>query len=226
MLNPNEVARRAGGVNLYAIAKLTALITFSIAVIFIHFGNAPTPIAHFRFHLIPAPPEPAAPSAFEQESAMSPKELLDRWTPFVMAASQRFHVPQSWVRAIMSRESGGRTMMGENAPITSDAGAVGLMQLEPETYADMRAQYGLGPDALDPRDNIFAGAAYLRFLYEKYGYPRMFAAYNDGPGNFERSLAGRHTLPRETVAYLGAITTDLGDAPHLRHGRRHATRAA
>jgi soluble lytic murein transglycosylase-like protein len=213
------------GTNWFAIAKLTFLVALSVAVFSLRLGDVPTPaimIAHFH---LPAP-APVMPSVFQQELAMSPKALLDRWAPFVTEASQRFGVPESWVRAVIARESGGRTMMGENAPITSTAGALGIMQVEPETYEEMRAQYGLGANPYDPHDNIIAGTAYLRWLRERYGYPRMFAAYNDGPGNFDRHLAGSHTLPPETVAYLDTITAELGDAPRSKRSRRRITRAA
>ncbi|HEY2444701.1 MAG TPA: lytic transglycosylase domain-containing protein, partial [Rhizomicrobium sp.] len=114
--------------------------------------------------------------------------LMSRWNPLVGEAAQRFHVPENWIRIVMQVESGGRTMSAEDRPITSSAGAMGLMQLMPSTYNDMRADYRLGPDPYAPRDNVMAGAAYLRWLESKYGYPAMFAAYTDGPGNLEARL--------------------------------------
>ena len=146
------------------------------------------------------------PSAFEAEEKMSPHQRMQRWAPLIQKASKRFGVPQSWIRAVMLAESGGRTMMGEGQPIVSSAGAMGLMQLMPSTYADMRAEYGLGADPYDPHDNIVAGAAYLRWLRQKYDYPAMFAAYNDGPGNLEARLASGGLLPAETRLYLVHVT--------------------
>ncbi|MGN6517189.1 MAG: lytic transglycosylase domain-containing protein [Rhizomicrobium sp.] len=166
--------------------------------------------------------EPNVPSAFAREMAMSPKELLDRWKPFVLEASRRFHLPKSWIRAVISRESGGRTMEGENRPIKSDAGAIGVMQVMPETYDEMRTQYDLGADPADPHDNIIAGTAYLKWLYQKYGFPDMFAAYNDGPGNFDKYRAGARGLPDETKAYLASMKRNLG-APA---GAKSRSRAA
>jgi len=58
---------------------------------------------------------------------------------------------------------------GEGMPIVSSAGAVGLMQLLPATYGEIAAQYRLGDNPFEPRDNIMAGAAYLRWLHHKYG---------------------------------------------------------
>src|SRR3569623_902290 len=86
------------------------------------------------------------PSGFEIEEQMSTHQRMQRWAPLIAEASKRFGVPQSWIRAVMLAESGGRTMLRENQPIISSAGAMGLMQLMPSTYAGMRAQSGLGPD--------------------------------------------------------------------------------
>jgi hypothetical protein len=135
-----------------------------------------------------APAAPMAALAFSQEQQMGFAALMHRWDPLIVQASRRFDVPEKWIRIVMQVESGGRTMSGEKQPIVSRAGAMGLMQLMPSTYRDMRAEFGLGPDPFAPRDNIFAGAAYLRWLNGKYGYPAMFAAYNDGPGHLEAWL--------------------------------------
>jgi hypothetical protein len=73
----------------------------------------------------------------------------------------------------------------------------------------MRKQYGLGRDPFDPHDNVYAGAAYLAWLRTKYGYPQLFAAYNDGPGHLDQRLAAAQLLPDETRNYLGTITATL-----------------
>lgn len=149
------------------------------------------------------------PSAYDKEAAMTPSQLLNRWDGFITEASDRFHVPKSWIRAVMARESGGRTMLGEGQPIISRAGAVGLMQVLPETYDEMAVEHKLGANPFDARDNIMAGAAYLRWLHHKYGYPAMFAAYNAGPGKLEDHLEHGVRLPAETRAYVGGITKAL-----------------
>ncbi len=66
----------------------------------------------------------------------------------------------------MRQESGGRTMMARGVLIVSRAGAIGLMQVMPDTYSEMAAEHRLGPDPFNPRDNIMAGAAYLRWLHK------------------------------------------------------------
>lgn len=149
-------------------------------------------------------------SAFAIEAQLTHAELMARWEPLIMAASKKMDVPADWIRDVMRAESGGRTMLAENTPIVSDMGAQGLMQLLPGTYAEMRAQYGLGSDVYNPHDNIFAGAAYLKWLKGKYGFPAMFAAYNDGPGLFEDHLFRGRPLPDETKLYVANITRSLG----------------
>lgn len=133
-------------------------------------------------------------------------QTVANWRPFVAEASLRFGVPVVWIEGVMQAESGGRTMLN-GRPIVSRAGAMGLMQLMPGTWNELRAALRLGSDPFDPRDNIFAGTAYLRRMYDRFGYPGMFAAYNAGPGRYAAWLAGRRVLPGETMAYLAAVTS-------------------
>lgn len=129
-------------------------------------------------------------------------------TQTIAEAARRFGVPELWVRAVMRVESAGRVCA------VSHAGAMGLMQVMPATYAELRARYRLGPDPFDVRDNLWAGVAYLRELCDRYGAPGCFAAYNAGPGRYEQSLAGR-PLPAETRAYVARLSqlTGLAGAP-------------
>ncbi|SEH65364.1 lytic transglycosylase domain-containing protein [Magnetospirillum fulvum] len=128
---------------------------------------------------------------------------LDRWDADIAEASRRFAIPEAWIRSVIRAESGGRAER-VGRPITSRAGAIGLMQLMPDTYREMRDAHGLGPDPADPRDNILAGTAYLRAMFDRFGPTGMFAAYNAGPGRYEQSLRGR-PLPAETRIYLATI---------------------
>jgi len=116
----------------------------------------------------------------------------------IAEAAQRFDIPTTWIGAVLRAESAG----DPNA--VSSAGAMGLMQIMPNTWTDLRARHGLGADPYDPRDNILAGAAYLRELHDRYGSPGFLAAYNAGPDRYEASLSGR-PLPLETRAYVAAI---------------------
>lgn len=130
---------------------------------------------------------------------------IHRWGPLIAEASTRFGVPVPWIGRVMSAESRGRTTLW-GKPITSSAGAMGLMQLMPGTWADMRSRLRLGADPHDPRANILAGTLYLRLMYDRFGYPGLFGAYNAGPGRYAAFLAGKSRLPGETVAYMAATT--------------------
>ena len=122
----------------------------------------------------------------------------------ISEASRRFGVPASWIAEVMSVESRAR------ANALSTKGAIGLMQVMPETYADMRARYGLGANPWDPRDNVLAGSAYLRLLYDRYGAPGFLVAYNAGPGRWDDYRLRARPLPPETVAYLARLGPVVG----------------
>lgn len=141
------------------------------------------------------------------EAADAPPSMpshIDQWQDIIGEAAGRFGIPDAWIRGVMQAESGGRARLN-GRPIMSPKGAMGLMQVMPDTYRNLRVQYGLGGNAYDPHDNIFAGAAYLRQMYDRYGYPSLFAAYNAGPKRFEDFLFDGRALPRETLDYVGGI---------------------
>ncbi len=133
----------------------------------------------------------------------------DPWGPYIREAATRYGVPEQWVRAVMQQESGGQ----EQA--ISPVGAMGLMQVMPETYNGLQARYSLGADPFDPHNNILAGTAYIREMYDRFGAPAFLAAYNAGPDRVEAYLAGADTLPDETVNYLASVTPNLGNAVPL-----------
>jgi len=124
------------------------------------------------------------------------------YAAFIAEAAQRFELPTAWIRAVMRAESDG------DPRALSPKGAVGLMQIMPDTWAEIRIRYRLGGDPYDPHDNIVAGAAYIRELCDRYGSPGWIAAYNAGSSRYEASLKGR-PLPAETRAYLDAIAPNL-----------------
>jgi hypothetical protein len=80
----------------------------------------------------------------------------------------------------------------------------------PVTYGELRDRYGLGPDPYDPHDNILAGAAYIREMYDRFGSPAFLAAYNAGPRRLEGYLFEGQPLPGETVSYVAAVAPRLG----------------
>lgn len=139
-------------------------------------------------------------------------ETVADWRPYVVEASRRFGVPITWIEAVMRAESGGRTRLN-GRQIRSSAGAMGLMQLMPGTWAEMRRRLGLGTNPDEPRDNILAGTFYLRLMYERFGYPGLFGAYNAGPARYAEYLSGHRLLPRETVGYLASVAPQAGKPP-------------
>ena len=149
-------------------------------------------------------------------AAPADAQSVVHWRPYIEAASARFGVPVEWIERVMRAESGGRTVL-DGRPITSHAGAMGLMQLMPGTWARQRGRYSLGSDPFDPRDNILAGTSYLREMYDRYGVAGFLAAYNAGPGRYESWFAGRRSLPLETRRYVAKI------APLLQPGRIFVT---
>ncbi|MEH3101659.1 lytic transglycosylase domain-containing protein [Sphingomonas adhaesiva] len=150
-----------------------------------------------------AQPSPAAQDRSAAAAHALPSAVA-RWHPFIAEASRRFGIPEDWIGAVMAAESGGRTTrFGQ--PIVSHAGAMGLMQVMPATWAAMRTRYGLSDDPHDPRDNILAGTAYLRLMHDRFGYPGLFAAYNAGPARYAAHLATGRRLPAETRAYVARL---------------------
>jgi len=141
-----------------------------------------------------------ATSVTTSTSATMPR---DHYRQFVDEAARRFDVPDNWVSAVMAAESSG------NARAVSPKGAMGLMQIMPQTWADLRVRYGFGADPFDPRDNILAGAAYLREMFDRFGKSGFLTAYNAGPARVQRYLAGLKTLPEETLRYVAKIEKAL-----------------
>jgi hypothetical protein len=139
----------------------------------------------------------AQPDATGHSAAVA---MADPFAGFVAEASHRFALPVSSIRAVMQAESGG------DVRALSPKGAMGLMQIMPDTWSELRFRYGLGADPYDPRDNITAGTAYLRELHDRFGERGFLAAYNAGPSRYEEHLA---TLPAETLSYMATVKSLL-----------------
>jgi hypothetical protein len=142
------------------------------------------------------------PVAAAQSAVTSKSDRIER---FVAEAVLRFGIPASWIKAVMQVESRGVVRA------VSPKGAMGLMQIMPQTWTDLRSRYGLGANPFDPHDNILAGAAYLRELHDRYGAAGFLAAYNAGPGRYEDHLASGRPLPLKTQAYVAALAPLLRD---------------
>lgn len=135
-------------------------------------------------------------------SGAQPGQTTHAFDGFIDEASQRFAIAPNWIRSIQRIESAG------DVHARSPKGAMGLMQIMPATWAELRERYNLGNDPCDPHDNILAGTAYLRELLDRYGSPGVFAAYNAGPSRYEEHLAGG-SLADETRAYVAKLASLL-----------------
>jgi soluble lytic murein transglycosylase-like protein len=149
----------------------------------------------------------SAASAQAQSAPMAAANLADPYAADITEASRRFGIPESWIRAVMRVESSGRVHA------ISPKGAIGLMQIVPDTWAGLRQRYRLGRNPRDPRDNILAGTAYLREMHDRYGAAGFLAAYNAGPGRYAEYLATGRPLPTETLAYVAALAPLIGGDP-------------
>ncbi len=159
----------------------------------------------------------AAPVRIPAESTMSEETLVSRWIPFIREASSR-------LRHSHRLDSGGADgrkrrahHVGRGRPRSHRRRVRwALMQVMPASWQTMQGTYALGNDPYDPRSNILAGTAVLHALYVQYGYPGLFAAYNDGPGMVDARRQAGQRLPDETIAYV------LEFAHILRTGHRRS----
>ncbi len=176
-----RIGRRQGHVfgRLRVARRTASLLLLGLSIPFASVGLAQVPAA------------PAAQAILRDPNAQN-----------VAEASLRFGIPEHWIRAVMRVESAG------DLRAVSSAGAMGLMQIMPKTWNELRRRYGLGHDPWQPRANILAGAAYLREMHDRYGnIAAMLAAYNAGPGRYDEYLSDGRNLPQ-------------GSAPMSRPSRR------
>lgn len=151
-----------------------------------------------------------APSATTMAQAVPAErpEIVGPYAVYIAEAAQRFGMPAMWIAAVLDAESAG------DPRAVSSAGARGLMQVMPDTWAELRVRYRFGNDPFAVRDNIMAGAAYLREMWDIYGnVGAMLAAYNAGPGRYDEYLSTGRPLPAETRAYVAALAPVLGGEP-------------
>jgi len=143
--------------------------------------------------------------AIAQSAPVARPAAVDPYAAHIAEAAQRFGIPERWIRAVLRAESAG------DVRAVSAAGALGLMQVMPDTWASLRVRYRLGRDPYDPRDNIMAGTAYLREMWDRYSdVGAMLAAYNAGPGRYDDHRSTGRALPAETRAYVAALAPVLG----------------
>lgn len=130
---------------------------------------------------------------------MSSTTSPEGFNPMIQQAARTYGVDPALITSVIRAESG----FDPNA--TSPKGAMGLMQLMPDTARDLGVK-----NPYDPQENIMAGTRYLKSLLTRYDgdVRQALAAYNWGMGNVERHP---DELPQETRQYIARITQYLRD---------------
>ncbi len=133
----------------------------------------------------------------------------DQARALINHAAREHRVSPALVKSIMAAES------NFDCNAESDKGAVGLMQLRPETAAE----YGADPEI--PEQNVLAGAGYLRSLLDRYSnrrdcLKRTIAAYNAGPGNVDKykgvpPFKETRTYVKRVLAYFKEFSKESGE---------------
>ena len=133
----------------------------------------------------------------------------------VRAHARNYRLDPALLAAVIYQES------RFHADARSGSGAIGLMQLLPDTALGIAKRTGGTrfevSDLYDPELNVRYGAWYLRHLLDKYGDEKLaLAAYNAGQRNVDRWLAAHRGIAfAETRAYVTRVE-------HLRRVYRHA----
>ncbi len=179
-------AAQGAGAQIYAGTDANATPILS------NFPSAATPEL-----IVPAPG--AAPAAAIGAPAVPPRAeragAAARIDPLVRSVAETTSLPPRLLHAVIAAES------GYDARAVSREGAVGLMQLMPATAR----RFGV-VDAFDPQQNVSGGAAYLKWLLDRFDgdLELTLAAYNAGEGAVAR--AGNRVPPyAETRAYVPRV---------------------
>ncbi len=153
----------------------------------VHFTNTPRDGRQWEL-VVRSRAKRSVPAAFSNlrpvTSNFSPARL-EAWEPMIQQAAKLYQLPPALIRAVMRVES------GFNPNVVSNTGAMGLMQLMPQTAARMGVS-----NPFDPRENVLGGARYLRVLANMFG------------GNVLLTLAGYNAGEQAVLKYGGVPPYD------------------
>ncbi len=129
----------------------------------------------------------------KETAALSPQKG-EKFSAIINDVSHKYGIHESLIRAVIKTESGNQVFA------RSPKGALGLMQLMPETARQLRVK-----NPYDPRQNIEGGAAYLKQLLGMFNdnLPMSLAAYNAGPARVK--AAGKIPNIKETQDYVRKV---------------------
>lgn len=136
-----------------------------------------------------------------------------RYRAYIERTAAEFQVPAVLIAGVMAQESGGREHQGIGV-LTSVAGAMGLMQVEPSTAAGLVVHgVQVGNQAVaylsNAGSNLLLGSLYLSELYHQFGgnVEETLSAYNAGGGAEEEALAQGYTVAQnsQTMDYVSVI---------------------
>jgi soluble lytic murein transglycosylase-like protein len=160
----------------------------------VHFTNTPND-SRYKLYLATEKAPAAVTELLQNGQRPYSRARRTQFHPHVVAAAREYRLEPALIHAVISAES------GYNPLARSPKGARGLMQLMPATAR----RYGV-ENPLDPKQNIYGGAAYLRDLLTLFGddLNLALAAYNAGEGAV---MEYGHRIPpyRETVQYVPKV---------------------
>lgn len=142
-----------------------------------HFTNRPDHDGRYKLYLKAPERRKARPGVMPVAPSDRSVERFTRYAEWIRQAATLYQIPEELIRAVIKVES------DYDPRAVSPAGAIGLMQLIPETALRMQVR-----DPMDPREAIFGGTRYLRVLANLFNgdLTLTVAAYNAGEGAVAR----------------------------------------
>ncbi|HLH04945.1 MAG TPA: lytic transglycosylase domain-containing protein [Bryobacteraceae bacterium] len=164
-----------------------------------------------REALLPGLSNPSDLEPMRATEAMPLREMgnaVREYRDAIIREAQAANIDPRVALSVGLQESGIRQFDRAGRVIASNAGALGVMQLEPGTARD------LGVDPNDPYQNIHGGVQYLAQLYRRYqgNWQAALEAYNAGPGNVDAALRYHRSLRGDVAGYASSV---LGRAQQI-----------